>query len=203
MNNFEAVVIANGEYPTRAELLEIIRTAPLVVCCDGAADSLITNGGVPDIIIGDLDSLSARSRTEYRSITIHNPDQQTNDQTKAVEHLLSKGITRIAILGATGRREDHTIANIALTAEYMSRGAEVVSLTDYGCFIPCRDSRTFHCNAGAQVSIFNINATGLHSEGLDYPIYDFTALWQGTLNCSSTGDFTITAQGEYIVFISW
>ncbi|MBQ1200973.1 MAG: thiamine diphosphokinase [Alistipes sp.] len=201
-SNIEAVVIANGEYPTRKEVLEIINAAPLTVCCDGAADDFIARGGVPDIIIGDMDSLSDENKARYSDIIIHKADQETNDQTKAVQYLLSRGITRIAIVGATGRREDHTIANIALTAEYMAMGAEVVSYTDSGCFIPCRDNKTLQCTPNAQVSIFNINATALRSEGLDYPIYDFTALWQGTLNCCRSGEFTISAQGDYIVFIT-
>lgn len=201
-SNIEAVVIANGEYPTRKEVLEIINAAPLTVCCDGAADDFIARGGVPDIIIGDMDSLSDENKARYSDIIIHKADQETNDQTKAVQYLLSRGITRIAIVGATGRREDHTIANIALTAEYMAMGAEVVSYTDSGCFIPCRDNKTLLCTPNAQVSIFNINATALRSEGLDYPIYDFTALWQGTLNCCRSGEFTISAQGDYIVFIT-
>lgn len=195
-------MIANGEYPTRKEVLEIINAAPLTVCCDGAADDFIARGGVPDIIIGDMDSLSDENKARYSDIIIHKADQETNDQTKAVQYLLSRGITRIAIVGATGRREDHTIANIALTAEYMAMGAEVVSYTDSGCFIPCRDNKTLQCTPNAQVSIFNINATALRSEGLDYPIYDFTALWQGTLNCCRSGEFTISAQGDYIVFIT-
>ena len=149
-----------------------------------------------------MDSLSDENKARYSDIIIHNPDQETNDQTKAVQYLLSRGITRIAIVGATGRREDHTIANIALTAEYMAMGAEVVSYTDSGCFIPCRDNKILQCTPNAQVSIFNINATALRSEGLDYPIYDFTALWQGTLNCCRSGEFTISAQGDYIVFIT-
>jgi thiamine pyrophosphokinase len=201
-SNIEAVVIANGEYPTRKEVLEIINAAPLTVCCDGAADNFIARGGVPDIIIGDMDSLSDENKARYSDIIIHKADQETNDQTKAVQYLLSRGITRIAIVGATGRREDHTIANIALTAEYMAMGAEVVSYTDSGCFIPCRNNKTLQCTPNAQVSIFNINATALRSEGLDYPIYDFTALWQGTLNCCRSGEFTISAQGDYIVFIT-
>ena len=201
-SNIEAVVIANGDYPTRKEVLEIINAAPLTVCCDGAADDFIARGGVPDIIIGDMDSLSDENKARYSDIIIHKADQETNDQTKAVQYLLSRGITRIAIVGATGRREDHTIANIALTAEYMAMGAEVVSYTDSGCFIPCRDNTRLQCTPNAQVSIFNINASALRSEGLDYPIYDFTALWQGTLNCCRSGVFTISAQGDYIVFIT-
>lgn len=199
---FDAVVIANGTFPTRAEVLEIVRTAPMVVCCDGAADDFISRGGVPDVIIGDMDSLSEVNKLRYADIIVRNPNQETNDQTKAVEYLLAKGIKRIAIVGATGKRDDHTLGNIALLAEYLKMGATVRSYTDYGMFIPCRDTNTFNCEAGAQVSIFNISAKELKSEGLTYPIYDFTALWQGTLNCCPSGEFTISAKGDYIIFIT-
>ena len=84
-SNIEAVVIANGEYPTRKEVLEIINAAPLTVCCDGAADDFIARGGVPDIIIGDMDSLSDENKARYSDIIIHKADQVSNDQTKAVQ----------------------------------------------------------------------------------------------------------------------
>ena len=88
----------------------------------------------------------------------------------------------------------------ALLAEYQRKGVRVRMYTDYGVFTPCSDSRTFASHAGQAVSIFNISAKGLRSTGLEYPIYDFTSLWQGTLNRSTGEAFTIEAEGEYIVF---
>ena len=55
---------------------------------------------------------------------------------------------------------------------------------------------------GQQVSIINFTAHGLHGKGLVYPLSDFTNWWQGTLNeCTST-EFTIEAEGEYLVFVT-
>ena len=82
-------------------------------------------------------------------------------------------------------------------------GADVRSYTDYGVFIPCSGEATFHCKKGAQVSIFNIDAKGLAAENLAYPLYDFTALWQGTLNEATAEQFTVTANGDYIVYITY
>ena len=202
-NNIDAVILANGEYPTADTPLKILREAKYVVCCDGGADRYIELGHTPDVIIGDGDSLSEENRVRYADIIHYNPDQETNDQTKAVEYLTSLGYTDIAIVAATGKREDHTLGNIALLAEYMQRGVEVEMYTDYGVFIPCRGTRTFASHAGQAVSIFNISAKGLHSSGLEYPIYDFTALWQGTLNRSAGEQFTIEAEGDYIVFMTY
>ena len=199
-NSKQALIIANGEYPSAEQALAQLRVSDYVVCCDGGADAYIERGGVPDAIVGDGDSLSAKNRERYASRIYYSPDQETNDQTKAVKYLMERGYTDIAIIGATGKREDHTLGNIALLVEYMRAGANVRMYTDYGVFIPCCGTRSFASRKGQAVSIFNISAKGLSSKGLQYPIYDFTSLWQGTLNRAEGAEFTIEAEGEYIVF---
>ena len=202
-HQIEAVILANGDYPSNEKPLQILEEAPFVVCCDGGANEYIAKGHLPDIIIGDGDSLSEENRLKHASLLHHIPDQETNDQTKAVQYLLAQGKRNIAIVGATGKREDHTIGNVSLLMEYMRMGAVVRSYTDYGVFIPCKDTCTFNCNIGQQVSIFNFTAKNLQSEGLAYPIYDFTSWWQGTLNECTDTKFTIKAEGEYLLFINY
>jgi thiamine pyrophosphokinase len=202
-HDIEAVVLANGDYPFADVPFQLLKRAPYVVCCDGGANEYIERGCLPDIIIGDGDSLSETNQLKYADLIFHNPDQETNDQTKAVQYLLSKGKRKIAIVGATGKREDHTIGNVSLLIEYMRMGAEVRSYTDYGVFVPCKDTCVFECRPGQQVSIFNFTAKGLKSKGLAYPIYDFTSWWQGTLNRCTDASFTIEAEGEYLVFLNY
>ena len=202
-HDIEAVVLANGDYPFADVPFQLLKRAPYVVCCDGGANEYIERGCLPNIIIGDGDSLSETNRLKYAVLIYHNPDQETNDQTKAVQYLLSKGKRKIAIVGATGKREDHTIGNVSLLMEYMRMGAEVRSYTDYGVFVPCKDTCVFECRPGQQVSIFNFTAKGLKSKGLAYPIYDFTSWWQGTLNRCTNTSFTIEAEGEYLVFLNY
>lgn len=199
----DAVILANGDYPTSPLPLQILNEAPYVACCDGGANEYIAKGHLPNIIIGDGDSLSDEYRERYASLIHHNPDQETNDQTKAVKYLLERGYDSISIVGATGKREDHTIGNISLLIEYMRMGARVKSYTDYGVFIPCPGTRPFKSQKGQQISIFNFTAKNLSSSGLEYPIYTFTSWWQGTLNNSLGEEFTISADGEYIVFLNY
>lgn len=200
---FEAVVVAGGDYPTSEQALQVLHNAPYVVCCDGAADRYIATGHVPDAIVGDGDSISAYNRTKYASRLHIVAEQETNDQTKAVNFLLGKGMRHIAIVGATGRREDHTIGNISLLIEYARAGAQVRSFTDHGVFIPCNSDTTLKCHKGQQVSIFSITAKNLSAEGLLYPIYDFSNWWQGTLNECTGEQFTIYAEGEYLLFVNF
>lgn len=199
----EAVVLANGEYPTHPLPLRILSEAPYVICCDGGADEYIRQGHLPDVIIGDGDSLSEENRRKHGDLLHRVADQETNDQTKAVNYLLSLGKRRIAIVGATGKREDHTLGNISLLIDYLRAGADVRMYTDYGIFIPCRDTQSFPCRPGQQVSIINFTARGLKGHGLVYPLSDFTNWWQGTLNECTGTEFTVEAQGEYLVFLNY
>lgn len=199
----EAVVLGNGEYPTHPQPEALLALAPYVVCCDGAADEFIKRGYKPDVIIGDGDSLSEENRLKYAGIFYKIADQETNDQTKAVDFLLEKGMKSIVIVGATGKREDHTLGNISLLIDYMRAGADVRMMTDHGVFIPCRGARTFCAEPGQQVSIINFGAKGLRGEGLVYPLRDFTNWWQGTLNETTGNRFTIHAQGEYLVYLNY
>ena len=200
---FEAVIVANGDYPTHPLPLQVLEAAPFVVCCDGGADAYIREGHVPDLIVGDGDSLSEANRQRYAHLMLHVSEQETNDLSKAVRHLQALGKRRIAILGATGKREDHTLGNISLLLEYMRSGMEVCMFTGHGLFLPCRDTQTIACQPGQQISIFNFTACNLHSEGLRYPIYDFTNWWQGTLNETTSDHFTIHASGEYLLFLNY
>ena len=199
----EAVILANGEYPNDSRPLRILENARFVVCCDGAANEYISRGHTPDMIIGDGDSLSAENKIRFSDIILRITDQETNDQTKAVRFLWEKGYRKIAIVGATGKREDHTLGNISLLIDYMKNGMEVRTFTDYGVFIPAKDTQTFISHPGQQVSVFNFKAKELKGEGLVYPLSDFTNWWQGTLNEAVSGQFTIRCTGEYLVFLAY
>ena len=199
----EAVILANGEYPTHPLPLRMLEEAKFVVCCDGAANEYISRGHTPDVIIGDGDSLSPEYKELFAPIIHRIADQETNDQTKAVLFLQKKGYRKIAIVGATGKREDHTLGNISLLMDYMQEGLQVRMITDYGIFIPSCDTQRFDAHPGQQVSIFNFGATGLQGEGLAYPLSDFNNWWQGTLNEATGEEFCIHATGKYLVFINF
>ena len=199
MNEFEAVVVGNGEFPVHPFPLTVLDQSPCVVCCDGGTNALVESGRLPDWIVGDGDSLSEENRLRFQDRIYRNPDQETNDQTKAVSFLASRGIRRIAILGATGKREDHTLGNISLLADYMEQ-AEVRMLTDYGLFIPIKEDSVFESFPTQQVSVFNMGATELSADGLVYPLSAFTNWWQGTLNEAIGNRFIIHVHGKVLVF---
>jgi len=206
---FDAVIIGNGTFPETDEVRRYISDSKLVVCCDGGSTALIDAGYTPDWIVGDGDSISPKNKELYKAIFIQIPEQDTNDQTKAtnfcVNLLAEQGLSRrprILILGATGKREDHTLGNISLIANYFDQ-ADVISMSDYGYFRAAKDIGHWKVCLGQQLSIFNINATGFKCEGLKYPLYDFKEWWQGTLNEAINNRVTIYAKGKFLVYVSW
>ena len=198
---FDAVVLCAGDFPTHDIPLCVLRDAPYLCCCDGAAVQAVSHGLQPDAIVGDGDSLPDDFKRQYSGIIHLVSEQEYNDMTKATRHCIRRGARRIAYVGATGKREDHTMGNISLLAYYLdSLSVQPVMLTDYGFFMPASGSRTFGSFARQQVSIFNVSSRSIVSEGLRWPSYAYSALWQGMLNEAEADTFTLRADGTYIVY---
>jgi thiamine pyrophosphokinase len=199
----KTVVLGNGTFPKHPIALSILKNAETIICCDGAANELIANGMVPSIIIGDMDSVSPENLFKYKDIIIQIAEQDTNDQTKAIEWTIKKGYTDVVILGATGKREDHTIGNISLLCNYADR-IKVCSVSNYGIFTPVLQSMNFISFKGQQVSIFSLKPDiEISSENLKYPLEGLSlkSWWMGTLNESMGNSFTLNFKhGELIVF---
>ena len=198
----QVVIVGNGEFPTTPLTLKILKEATTVILCDGAANSYIKTGRNFDVIIGDGDSVSTEVKQNYASKIIINSDQETNDQTKAINFLYSKGITEVSIIGATGKREDHSLGNISLLIDYMQQGITAKIFTDYGVFIPITGNAKVLVNPKQKVSIFNYNCTEMSAIGLKYPIRAFNALWQGTLNEALNNEIIISTNGQYLLYLA-
>jgi len=200
------VILANGTFPTHPVPLVRLHDADMIICCDGAAEKLVANGLEPGIIIGDLDSVSPEFKERYGNILVQDTDQDTNDLTKAVNWCIAVGIREVTILGATGIREDHTLGNISLLADYSAR-IDAVMLTDTGSFRVYDHSVTIDSHPGQQVSLFSIDPSlKVTSSGLKYPLDDLTlhSWWRGTLNEAIANTFSLDFNsGKVIVFLGY
>lgn len=198
----ETVILANGEYPNAELPLALLWNAKFVICCDGAANAYVANGLVPDVIIGDGDSLSADLKERYADIFQVINEQESNDQTKAFSYCVAHGRKDILILGATGSRDDHMLGNISLLMDYQKQ-AFVRMVTNYGEFIPAMGDMKFETRTGQQISIFNFGCSRMRAKGLVYPVRPFTNWWQGTLNETIGDSFCIEADGDYLVYCAY
>ena len=199
------MIVANGQFPTHEIPLGILRKARYVVACDGAIVHLQQAGVGANVIIGDGDSVP----DEFRHLLIQISEQEDNDQTKATRYCINHfspltphpSPLKIAYLGATGLREDHTLGNISLLMRYYREmGVEGTMFTDYGFFTPAFGDRTFPSYPGQQVSIFNFGSTRISSEGLRWNSYAYDQWWQGTLNEALADTFILSADSYYMVY---
>ena len=201
------VILANGDFPKHPAPLAILDGAERVVCCDGAAQALLDHGRMPDIVVGDLDSASPDLLARLEGHIARVARQDDNDLSKAFELCVDNGWKDIAILGATGKREDHTIGNFAHLFDFASQADSLEMVTDSGTFTalpPQKTARRFSSFPGQPVSIFTRSAdTLVTARGLHWPINNapLPFLWSGTLNKSDSDTFEVAfANGPGIVF---
>ena len=210
---FDTVILADGDFPTSAEPLRILYGARRLVCCDGAFTTLLSHRHEEAerarmegrlYVVGDGDSLPTGIKREYADIITQVDEQDYNDLTKATRFSLTlpgASPQRIAYLGATGKREDHTLGNIALMAYYRREfGIQPEMFTDYGWFVTCVGNATLPTFARQQMSIFNLGCMRLESKGLRWQSYPYRELWQGTLNECTGSSVSFQADGLYLVF---
>lgn len=200
------VILANGKFPEHEIPLGYLRNAGKIICCDGAAAGLLNFGLEPDAIIGDIDSLTSDIIDKYQDRLYRDNDQDINDLTKAVKWCTKRGYQNIVILGATGKREDHTIGNISLLAEY-ARDIKVIMVTDTGILFPLLRSEEIISHPGQQLSVFSINPdTEITSSGLKYKLdrLKLKNWWRATLNEATGSSFYLEFfGGPLIVYLKF
>ena len=199
--HFDAVILADGEFPTADIPLQILREAKFLCCCDGATAKAIAQGFMPDAIVGDGDSLEPEFKIRYADIIHMESEQADNDLTKATRFCLEKGFRRIAYLGTTGKREDHTIGNIFLLPRYVRDFGIIPEIyTDHGWFSVVNGTTELNTFPGQQVSLFNVTARKVEGEGFVWQPYTYEELWQGTLNEAKGDRILLKTDGILVIF---
>ena len=203
----KAVILAAGEFPRKPYPLFLLEEADIIVCCDSAAEGFRAHFGErrrPDAVIGDMDSIPADIRALYADRLVPVSEQDDNDQTKALNYLLEHfdDLGEIIILGATGKREDHTIGNLSLLMEYArTRGIDGLSspsirlVSDYSEAFAILDSCTLFVGEGRAISVFSPdNSLRIRSQGLQWPLDDvvWDNWWKATLNRAIADAITLT-----------
>jgi len=203
---YKTAIVADGIFPSHSIPLSYLKNADRIICCDGSAENLSKAGYKPEAIVGDMDSLSEKLTRRFKDRLFRNDDQDTNDLTKAVNWCSERGYSDIVIVGATGKREDHTIGNISLLTEYI-KDVNVIMVTDTGLILPYLKSCKVSSFPGQQVSIFSIDPeTEITSAGLRFPLEKKKSenWWIATLNEALEDIFTLEfSKGRVIVYLKF
>ena len=197
------VILTNGDFPKHPTPLRILKEATSIICCDGAVNNLVDHGLKPTHIIGDMDSISPELKKNYEDMLIHIADQNENDLRKALNWLEENGAKKAIILGATGKRDDHSLANIFTLLEFPSQ-LKMTIFTDHGKFSVVKGDQKFASFTGEQVSLFSTdNTIKITSTCLKYNLNNkkITNLYYGSLNESLNEVFTISiSHGKILLY---
>ncbi|MDO4793291.1 MAG: thiamine diphosphokinase [Filifactor alocis] len=125
-----ALLLLNGDLPTQEEVREESRGYDLLVSADGASDILWQAGVIPDLIIGDLDSISEEVRSFFEGEKVRflkfPPEKDKTDGHLAVETLIEEGMEEIFIYGGLGGRWDQSLGNLGLFSSALECDIDLV-----------------------------------------------------------------------------
>ena len=105
-----------GDRPLPA-IVEDLANDALVIGADGGGERLLAAGIEPDVVVGDLDSLSAVAQKQFSDRLVRDSAPDSSDLEKAVAWARTEGADDIVVIGWSGGRLDHTLAALALAFE--------------------------------------------------------------------------------------
>ena len=196
-------ILVNGQYPSHPTALNKLHAAGTIICTDGSANKLLENGLTPNVIIGDMDSTTV-DQNSFKGLYVKIIDQDNTDLDKAFEWCKLNSLSRLTVLGASQLREDHTIGNLMLLANY-SDELDINFVTDYFTITCHHGKRSFTSFKQQLVSIVPVeDIQSITMEGLGFPLIDepFPLSSRGISNRATGHQFIITSAGKIWVFRS-
>ncbi|MFC2145514.1 thiamine diphosphokinase, partial [Actinomycetota bacterium] len=168
-NSARAIIIANGSIGDPSWTYKKIigrfgfSRDDIVICADGGASNALKMGLMPDIVIGDMDSIKFGVKEEIRNKSTKtryistSPEKDESDTQLAVEYALGLDVKKIIITGAVGDRIDHTLANIILLSSPGLEDIDARILTDNSDMFIVRRSVTIDGAPGKTITLISLS----------------------------------------------
>lgn len=172
-----------------------------IIAADGAANILVKNSIVPDVIIGDLDSLAPGIILPYAKV-IHDPDQDTSDLQKALRFIDDNDLNPSIAFGAVGRQFDHVANNLSSLFKVSALCVE----SQYFFFSMNENEFTkLRVPEGTKISILGAPEGTVSSKGLKWELKDYEMSFKNgssSLSNRSAGEdveLSVTKGGVFVV----
>jgi thiamine pyrophosphokinase len=174
------LIFANGHLPDLDAARALLRPNDFIIAADGGTRHALALGLIPNVIIGDLDSVTREEKQKLHTadtqIILFPRDKNETDLELAIQHAVDMKLDQVVIVGALGGRLDQTLGNLALLSDlrlltFDLRLDDGVEETFF-----CRDQAEVHGRSGDIVSLIPWGAPveGVRTEGLRWPLSDET-----------------------------
>lgn len=176
------LVVANGDLAEIAVLPDLLARVDLIIAVDGGANHCRNFGIVPDVLIGDLDSIAPDVLQELReqdvAIHLHPPRKDATDLELALDLAMDKGAREIWLLAGLGGRWDMSLANVLLLASKKYQPLRCTILAESCTMHILHPGAAFAVSGvpGQRVSLLPLagDVRGLTLQGFEYPLKDAT-----------------------------
>lgn len=142
-----------------------------IIGADKGYLTLVENEIKPDLVIGDFDSYTGEIQCE--SIIKFPVKKDFTDSALAIEKAISMGYKKIVVYGAIGGFLDHTLANIALLADFTKKGYKILFIDGENVAFALYNSKiSFTEEAKGRISVFSYTdiSVGVCEKGLLYEL---------------------------------
>ena len=159
------LIISSGTITDYSRLESVVRESDFIISADGGMDHMMKIGRLPDLLLGDLDSISqdALKYIEEKNIPIQKfPSiKDGTDTDLAMEYLIEKNVDEIIFAGVTGSRQDHTMANIFLLNRLKEKGIKGKIVDDNNTIYLVDDYLELEYIENSFISIIPITEDGI------------------------------------------
>ena len=127
----KALILAGGDLHITPKLKEQLADADLVIAADSGIQHAEALAHMPDLLVGDFDSISKEDAERYDRIekVKHQPEKDDLDLELAIQEAKSRGATELSLVGVTGSRLDQSLAAIMIAARYKGQFKSVKLFT--------------------------------------------------------------------------
>lgn len=187
----EIVIVANGDIKNTNILKTVIEKNDYVICADGAARYLKELNVYPDLLVGDLDSITKDTLEWIENGKVKTkrfpPKKDMTDTELAVEFAFEKSPTEITIVGAIGTRMDHSLGNLMLLYKIHNMNIKARIINEFNDITITNNILNLKGKIGQTISIIPIggNVKGVTLEGLEYPLIDHSIDMGSSLGISN------------------
>ncbi len=196
-----AIVFVNGNLSDLGQAKKNIKKTDFLIAADGGANLIEKLKLMPNIVIGDMDSIKPELLKKYKSINYPRKKDKT-DFELAVDYCLKNKFQEIIIFGILGDRIDHLIANIFLIAKIQTENpsAKIKIIEGKKEIFVLNKEILIEGKIGDEISIIPVSEKleGIVTDGLEYQLNNEVLLFGSTRGISNVMNKTtalITTSG--------
>ena len=209
----KGILVGSGNYFSKERFFDEIKDSDILIAIDGGMEWFSKLNINPNILIGDLDSISKKTLEELRSdkgliIKKHPKEKDSTDMELGIDYLISNNCKEIIIFGGTGTRLDHTLANIFLLDKLNKKNIKGKIIDKNNTILIIDNNYEMKKELGKYISIIPITELGstISLEGFKYDLNNYSLKFGSTMGVSNEivdeKAYINVVKGTVVLFIS-